>query len=325
MTQHTPTVGTLDARLDALIRRLYSDVIRVPPDHFREWALEQVQEVVDFDAALWGTGILITRTIHHVVQLGLDEHYPQLVANTLEINPIQQAVLANMGRPVTMSDVVDDDTFYQSEIYRKLFEPNGIQRIMSSGHLDMRTGLSSLISVYRRDRDRPFSEDDKYCMGRLVAHLMGAASHAYFVHLEMRKLMHADYCAALCDKQGFYWEAQERFVNLLEAWFPDHRGMQLPFAITGVQAEFVVNGLLVKTLPVGGLTIVYLRPASPMDKLTQREREIVHWITRGLSFKEVARKLDVAPSTVSNHLYRIYRKLGVSSRTELAQLEAREG
>ncbi len=63
-----------------------------------------------------------------------------------------------------------------------------------------------------------------------------------------------------------------------------------------------------------------IRQSNPVDNLTEREKEIVQWITKGLSFKEVAKKLTVAPSTVSNHLYRVYHKLGISSRTELAKL-----
>jgi DNA-binding NarL/FixJ family response regulator len=46
----------------------------------------------------------------------------------------------------------------------------------------------------------------------------------------------------------------------------------------------------------------------------------VQAVSQGLSFKEAARKIGVAPSTVANHLYRVYRKLGVYSRTELAAL-----
>ncbi|MEH6348150.1 MAG: LuxR C-terminal-related transcriptional regulator, partial [Bermanella sp.] len=57
---------------------------------------------------------------------------------------------------------------------------------------------------------------------------------------------------------------------------------------------------------------------SPLDLLSAREQEVMQAITRGLSFKEAAREIGVAPSTVSNHLYKIYRKLNISSRSELA-------
>jgi DNA-binding NarL/FixJ family response regulator len=78
--------------------------------------------------------------------------------------------------------------------------------------------------------------------------------------------------------------------------------------------------LCVRAEPLGDVFLVYLWPAGPLDRLTQREREIVYAVAQGLSFKQAAKKIGVAPSTVANHLYRVYRKLGVYSRTELAAL-----
>ena len=52
--------------------------------------------------------------------------------------------------------------------------------------------------------------------------------------------------------------------------------------------------------------------------LTRREAEIVLWVARGKSDKEVAAALYVSPRTVQKHLEHIYRKLGVESRTEAA-------
>ena len=66
--------------------------------------------------------------------------------------------------------------------------------------------------------------------------------------------------------------------------------------------------------------MIRLWPSGPLDELTAREREVVDAVSRGLTFKEAARRLGVAPSTVSNHLYRVYQKLGVHSRSALAKL-----
>ena len=51
--------------------------------------------------------------------------------------------------------------------------------------------------------------------------------------------------------------------------------------------------------------------------LTKREGLIVSMVTEGLPSSEIASKLGVSPSTVKNHLYRIYQKLGISNRSEL--------
>lgn len=50
--------------------------------------------------------------------------------------------------------------------------------------------------------------------------------------------------------------------------------------------------------------------------ITGREREIMDELAGGHTYKEIARKLGISPATVKNHLYRIYEKLGVRSRTE---------
>jgi DNA-binding NarL/FixJ family response regulator len=50
--------------------------------------------------------------------------------------------------------------------------------------------------------------------------------------------------------------------------------------------------------------------------VTRREGEIMNELARGLTCKEIGRKLGISAATVKNHLYRIYEKLGVRSRTE---------
>jgi DNA-binding CsgD family transcriptional regulator len=60
------------------------------------------------------------------------------------------------------------------------------------------------------------------------------------------------------------------------------------------------------------------RPRSH-DDLTAREREIAELVGEGLANKEIAAKLFVSVSTVEKTLTRMYSKLGLRSRTELAK------
>lgn len=59
------------------------------------------------------------------------------------------------------------------------------------------------------------------------------------------------------------------------------------------------------------------RPPSS-GALTPTERRVAELVAQGLQTKQVAARLFVSPKTVEGHLSRIYGKLGVSSRTELA-------
>ena len=64
-----------------------------------------------------------------------------------------------------------------------------------------------------------------------------------------------------------------------------------------------------------------------MKSLAVRETQVANLVAEGLPNKEVAVKLGLSEHTVSNYLFRIYNKLGISSRIELALyvLKEREG
>lgn len=64
------------------------------------------------------------------------------------------------------------------------------------------------------------------------------------------------------------------------------------------------------------------KPGPPRDVseiLTSRESEILGFVARGLTDKEVGAELDINFDTVRNHLKHIYEKLHVGSRTQAAR------
>lgn len=62
--------------------------------------------------------------------------------------------------------------------------------------------------------------------------------------------------------------------------------------------------------------------AGDPDELTAQEARIALAVARGATNREVAAELYISPKTVEFHLGRVYRKLGLRSRTELAALVA---
>ncbi|WP_121258856.1 LuxR C-terminal-related transcriptional regulator [Nocardioides ferulae] len=56
-----------------------------------------------------------------------------------------------------------------------------------------------------------------------------------------------------------------------------------------------------------------------LDRLTEREREVMRLIARGYSYKEVARELFISIKTVETHMSNVLRKLQLSSRHELTR------
>jgi DNA-binding CsgD family transcriptional regulator len=307
--------------LDRLIARLYRSSFSVPAGEFRAWALNQLARVIPHDGALWGSGSRARLKFHTVTVTGLPPAFPQALEATSGINPLLPRIMQNLDTPVDMRSVMPDEQFFGSELHRQTFEPFDISRILSTGHMDRRSGLYSLLTLYRRDPAHPFSEEEQALQKRAIYHLFNAASHAYFLHLSRTHTERPqNAAAAVVDSSGSFHEAQPRFLDLLEERFPTRNANALPFPLPQPGQTAPHQDLMLRSEALGDLFLVILWPAGPLDRLTPREREIVTCVAQGLSFKQAAKKIGVAPSTVANHLYRVYRKLGVYSRTELAAL-----
>jgi two-component system nitrate/nitrite response regulator NarL len=54
--------------------------------------------------------------------------------------------------------------------------------------------------------------------------------------------------------------------------------------------------------------------------LTDRERQIMHLVSEGLSNKEIGRRLHISDGTIKVHLHHVFQKLEISNRTVLAAL-----
>ena len=66
-------------------------------------------------------------------------------------------------------------------------------------------------------------------------------------------------------------------------------------------------------------------PAAGANALSERETAVLEAVARGLSNREIGRQLWISEQTVKFHLRNVYRKLGISSRTEAARYAYRTG
>jgi DNA-binding NarL/FixJ family response regulator len=68
------------------------------------------------------------------------------------------------------------------------------------------------------------------------------------------------------------------------------------------------------------------RPASPgLEALTPREREVLHHLARGYSYKRIAVRLGISDRTVESHVGAVLRKLQLTSRHEVSHWAATRG
>jgi len=124
-------------------------------------------------------------------------------------------------------------------------------------------------------------------------------------------------------------EQSDRVPEALEQWIRKYRTVsdgELPAPIEPFVLEREGKRLVVRLLSSGSKRILWLsqkvmtiEPTSlePLG-LSRREAEVLSWITEGKSSAVVGKILGVSVRTIQHHLDRIYRKLGVESRTAAA-------
>lgn len=129
-------------------------------------------------------------------------------------------------------------------------------------------------------------------------------------------------------------------------WSPDTRiAVVTGFSAVGRLADWVaagVDGLFLKTCPPeemragfalllnGGTcfskaVMATLEGAPDTNKLTARERQVLHMIARGQTNTEIAEQLSISPKTVDNHRTRLMAKLNVHSIAQLLAYALKEG
>ncbi|MDN7124744.1 two-component system response regulator NarL [Pseudidiomarina terrestris] len=89
------------------------------------------------------------------------------------------------------------------------------------------------------------------------------------------------------------------------------------------QIKRSIEGKMVLSEVITEVLATALRRPSPqgagkLDSLTNREREILKHIAKGMSNKVIARELDISDGTVKVHVKHLLKKLGLRSRVEAA-------
>ncbi|HYZ15574.1 MAG TPA: response regulator transcription factor [Candidatus Acidoferrum sp.] len=97
---------------------------------------------------------------------------------------------------------------------------------------------------------------------------------------------------------------------------------ELVAAIDAVAAGLVVLDAVARDAFAPHLVANALAGVEP---LTEREREVLAMLARGLSNRRIAERLAIADNTVKAHVAQIFAKLGATTRTEAVTIALRLG
>ncbi|MGE0800245.1 MAG: response regulator transcription factor [Lautropia sp.] len=134
---------------------------------------------------------------------------------------------------------------------------------------------------------------------------------------------------ALADPRGHLLHQERRFLDLLSQEWAALDTPRLPRPVVESRA-FSSGGriegrkIVVTVRRSIGLIILYARSKRRIELLPRQRATAVRLYSSGRTSKEIARRMQLSPATVRNHLAAAYRDLGIGSRTELCDLIASE-
>lgn len=305
---------------------LYSLAEQASYQEFPAAALSLLGRSVGFDGAVLGLGepgsapqpLQITQA--HVHQR--DEQILQAYGAVSAGDPVTRAFLSGLERPLA----VDCHAAYGGP-RQGLSDMAAFSRRFELRHLLLfgdrpQGGLPGRWLVLYRSNQRAFHSSDADYLHAIWAHLSRAIVLHRHAVLDRQDSLRAQRASALVNAQGAVLIADPQFLALLRRQWPDLSGQQVPPPLLDALKRGIgYRGRLieVKARPQAQLWVCQALAVDGLAHLTPGETAVARRFAAGLSSKEIARELGVAPNTVRSQITRVYAKLQVHDKAALAQ------
>lgn len=117
-------------------------------------------------------------------------------------------------------------------------------------------------------------------------------------------------------------EDEEKVFDALAAGANSYllKGMMLPTIIENIKELY--NGGAPMSSQIARKVVKFLRKSTTTrenpykEMLTKREKEVLSFLSKGFSYKSIAKELFVSLETIKSHCHNIYEKLHVSNKTQ---------
>ena len=113
-----------------------------------------------------------------------------------------------------------------------------------------------------------------------------------------------------------------RFCSLLRRSWPHWGGAHVPpelHSLARTPDATLLGGTRWSATDLGSLVYLTRRPLGALGLLKEREQQIALAIVAGATYRDTAKQFNISPHTVCSNTARIYRKLGVCNKQELAR------
>ncbi|SDJ54305.1 regulatory protein, luxR family [Paraburkholderia steynii] len=310
--------------LNTLLLALYRCARETPFEEFQLQALRLLRGAIPFDIARWANGVVDSQ--------GIVFHAPYLYNDSTEslndYNLVREDdevafyCMAHSGVTLNcnLADRSSHSRALQAYARRYRHEQGLITGLYNPG-----TGHAASISLYGAYENKGFSEQHRTLIQLAFPHLQEAMKVSQ--HLQAERIRNTSgndrWGVAVADPGGLLCLAEPRFHCAMQSEWPGSTNHVLPRPlfqrlIENPHKPFSGDRIVVAPFPTNGLIFLKARMREPIDNLTHREREVAELVASGFTHKEIAKVLDIAPSTVNNHLRAIHGRAGARNNAELS-------
>lgn len=319
----------IETSTDAVAASFYRRAVALDETAFRRWVLVESVKALQGQVAIWAEFDQATRT---AIRLTIVGARPNLSADVCAVLD-QQFSKSRTWENADRSTLFDDGTDAQERL-RVVLATSGRDDIdtMKAAAIQMLKPRSSLLALFLVGRNNlglsPLATERESFAARfssLAFHALESCSLNYFLHLGRKPLNDNRQAAALVSRSGTVVEAQPQFEELLKISFGSKPHSTVPFSIkiSGNGKSLAVpscDRLRYSAWEDQGLMQLRLWLKTPLDRLSTSERRVAIGVARGLSNKEIARELFLAPASVGTLVMRAAKKVSAASRSDLRNL-----
>lgn len=317
------------SRLGRVVMSLHRLAANVAVSEFQERAFDCLKSELAFESASWINGALNPNPfIHSAHSYHLDGDplpcWIQAIGPTASV----PAILTHAGKTLQVTSASEANPSLAVARCNDFTACHGKGNQLVSVFVDSALGLLEGFTLHRSAPGR-FTEPERLLVENALPHFV-EAWRSCRLRDAARAMVQSTSALGLCTDDGTLIVGSADFTRLMREEWPDWHGPALPKPWLGKRKAAIEQRITAvfhacpaQDKPVranDAQWIVSLRYKQTAGRLTARETEIAALFGGGASYQQIAAQLDIAPTTVRNHLAKVYRKLKIGNKVELTKL-----
>lgn len=313
--------------LSNLILQIYRAARETPVDEYQDFVLGLVRSLVPFTSSRWATLELVgKKAIAHSTHL--QNEPTNIILDWGSINHKDRAILPVSSNPGKAFSI-HTPTIYAGPEYAEMRDYTERYKHANSLVISIKAAEPRhlhALSLFRADPDAQFNAVNQKLLEQLMPHMVEALAQNLllsFHQVGTDKAASEQVHGAIAGHDGKLYYAGSGFNHLIQKEWPDWKGNKLPEEVLHARASkggtgFTGQSISISVSIIGHLIFLRASLCNRLWKLSHRESAIAQLYGEGHSYKEIAKQLEIAPTTVRNVIQRIYAKLEITDKAELA-------